>query len=228
MGIQQETELCAPIKQFLEAHGYQVRAEVKDCDLVAMREDDLVVVELKRTFNLALLIQGIERQKLTHTVYLAVEAPRSRRSAPRWSDIQQLCRRLGLGLMTVSFARKTPKVDVICDPEPLVPRRSHRKRSQLLKEFQKRSGDYNVGGSTKRPIVTAYREDVLRIAYQLKLHGPSRVRDLRKATGVLKVGSILLKNFYGWFEPIDRGIYQLTPRGEEALVVYADVIDDGT
>ena len=57
-----ETDLYLPIKAFLEAQGYEVKAEVGPADVVAMRGDELpVVVELKTQFSLALFHQAIDR-----------------------------------------------------------------------------------------------------------------------------------------------------------------------
>ena len=36
-----------------------------------------------------------------------------------------------------------------------------------------------------------------------------------------KAGPILRDNHYGWFERVRRGVYGLTPKGREALDVYA-------
>lgn len=201
-----------------------MRGEVNDCDLVGLRGDDLVIVELKVAFNLALVLQGIARQSLTDTVYLAVEAPRRTRNGPRWTEIRGLCRRLGLGLIFVHFTRSGPTVEVVCDPEPYTPRRQHKLRGRLLSEFQRRSSDHNVGGSTRRSIVTAYREESLRIAAYLAEHGPSKVKTVRVATGVERTGHMLQKDYYGWFERVERGVYRLTAKGEQALHQYGDVV----
>jgi len=47
MGARSETDLYAPVKQFLEDLGYEVKSEVHDCDVVAVRQDqaDPVIVE---------------------------------------------------------------------------------------------------------------------------------------------------------------------------------------
>lgn len=219
--MRKETELYAPVKQFLEERGFAVKGEVNGCDVVAVRGEDTVVVELKTAFNLTLVFQAIERQKLTDDVYVAVEAPRTRQ---RWTDMRDLCRRLGLGFLTVHFGRKQPFVEVICEPEPYKPRRSHKGKARLLKEFNKRTGDYNVGGTTRRPIVTAYREEALRVAEHLRNYGPSKPADVRKVTGVVRAPSVLQKDYYGWFERVEKGIYRLSPMGEQALVQYADVV----
>lgn len=226
MPPRKETELYAPVKAFLEAQGYAVKGEVKGCDMVAMREDEMVVVELKAAFNLALLLQGVDRQKVTESVYLAVEAPGPRSSGPRWSEIRHLCRRLGLGLMTVRFMQKGPQVEVHCDPEVYTPRKSPKKRTGLVREFARRTGDYNTGGSTQRPIVTAYREEALRIAAYLRQCGEAKVKAIRLEADSPLAAAILQKNYYGWFERVSMGVYRLTPQGEEALQRYADVVAD--
>lgn len=219
-----ESDLYTPIKEFLQSQGYTVRGEVSGCDLMAVRGDDLVIVELKLAFNLALLLQGVDRQAVTDAVYLAVEAPRRTRSGHRWNEIRGLCRRLGLGLIFVHFTGKAPTVEVICDPEPYVPRKQHKMRGRLLKEFQRRSGDHNPGGVTRRPIVTAYREEALRVASFLQQHGPSKVKAIRTGTGIEKAAQMLQQNVYDWFERVETGIYRLTQKGDQALALYADVV----
>ncbi|MDU5949823.1 MAG: hypothetical protein E6Z15_22520, partial [Paenibacillus macerans] len=91
MAVQHETELYAPLKAFFEERGYIVRSEVRHCDLVGYRpgSDEPLIVEMKKTFNLPLLLQGLERQKLSGEVYLAVEKNRAKKGAhnQRWSEI---------------------------------------------------------------------------------------------------------------------------------------------
>lgn len=217
--------LCQPVKEFLEAKGYTVRTEVNERDMVAVQDETVLVVELKRTFNLSLVLQGVERQRSADYVFLAVEAPRSR--GRRWTQISRLCRRLNLGLLSVTFpAKRKPSVELVCEPGEVTGVGASRvERSRLLKEFAGRSGDFNVGGSTGRPLVTAYREDALHIAYVLSLgEGPMLVKALREATGCERTGRILQDNYYRWFERVARGVYQLTEDGVKALEQYADVV----
>lgn len=218
----QETQLYAPIKRFFTELGYAVRGEVHDCDLVAVRDDELIIVEMKQNINLTLVLQGVDRQSMTDHVYLAVFAPR-RVNQTRWHETVRLCRRLGLGLITVSRSKK-PAVDIVCHPSPYQPRKNLRRTSRLIQEFHARTGDRNVGGSTRTKIMTAYREEALRIAFFLSENGPARVKVIREATqlpGVpSKATSILNKNYYGWFERVAFGVYQLSPRGREALKSY--------
>lgn len=228
MAIDKETELYEPIKLFLQAQGYTVRAEVLHCDLVAIRgTEDPVIVELKKSLNLPLLVQGIERFRHSPKVYIAFEINAKKRAPHglKWTEIERLCRMLGLGVLTVKFyKRMKPRVAVLCDPTPYVPKQIKRRTLQLLGEFNERSGDYNVGGSSRRKLITAYREKALHCAFVLKQHGPSSPRQLKEIVGSEKVSMILQKNYYRWFERVKRGIYILTPAGEQALQDYHHVL----
>jgi hypothetical protein len=175
MAVRHETELYAPLKVFFEKQGYSIKGEVRTCDLVGIREDleHPLIVEMKKSFNLALLLQGVERLKLSPTVYLAVERVRDKKGAvnQRWGELSGLCRRLGLGLITVVFYKtKAPLVEVLVEPDETPPaqRSNKRRRERLLYEFRERSGDYNTGGSTRVKLVTAYREKALRVALSLQ------------------------------------------------------------
>ena len=212
-----ETDLYLPVKRFLEAQGYDVKAEIGDCDVLAVRGDEPpVIVELKTGFNLQLLLQGIDRQAVTDTVYLAIPEPK--RSLPK--DILRLCKRLGLGLLVVNGDWVEPYLD----PGPYQPRKAPRRRAVLLKEFQRRVGDPNSGGSSKRPLVTAYRQDALRCVKFLKTTGASKVSEIVAQTKVDRTAAILRRDVYGWFMKRDRGIYSLSPKGEAATVTFADVL----
>jgi hypothetical protein len=213
-----ETELYLPVKRFLERQGYVVKAEVGDCDVLAMKgEEPPVIVELKTSFNLQLLLQGVDRQAVTDHVYLAIPAPKQ--SVQR--DVVRLCKRLGLGLLTVS----KDWVEAHLDPAPYQPRKIARRKAFLLKEFQHRVGDQNQGGSSKRPIVTAYRQDALRCVKFLKSSGPSRLAEIIQQTKVGRANTILRSDVYGWFFKVERGIYNLSPKGEAALKIFADVVN---
>ena len=203
-----EVALYAPVKALLEAQGYEVKGEVLACDVVGVRgEEPPVVVELKRSFSLALVLQGIDRLALTEVVYLAVGAwPR------REAEVRRLCRRLGLGLMVVTGGR----ADVLEDPVPYRPRHDARRAGRLLREHQRRVGDPTRGGQTRRPVMTAYRQEALRCARLLE-SGPLAIRAMRALGDVPHAGAILRDDVYGWFERVERGTYALTPRGLEAL-----------
>lgn len=219
-----ETDLYLPIKTYLEAQGYTVKAEIKDCDLVAQRcEEAPVIIELKRSFSISLLLQGIDRQAMTDAVYIAVPASQGKRWTAQIKEVVKLCRRLGLGLITVRFDMTPPSVLVHCDPGPYKPRKFKKRKEALLQEFERRVGDANIGGQTRRKVMTAYRQDALRIATALA-KGPQSPRNLVKVLGITKAPNILRDNHYDWFERVERGIYALHPAGHEALKTYADTI----
>lgn len=205
-----ETDLYAPVKAFLEGQGYEVKAEVEGVDIMALRDGDPdpVIVELKTGFTLALLHQGIDRQRLSDWVYLAVPGTTGRKALARQVG---LCRRLGLGLLTVRL--KDGHVTPQCDPGPFTPRKVKPRQTRLLREFARREGDPNTGGSTRTRLVTAYRQDAIRVAAHLAEHGPSRGAEIAKATGVTKATTMLRDDHYGWFERVARGVYALTQRG---------------
>lgn len=239
MAVQYETELYSPVKTFFEQRGFDVKAEVKHCDLVGVSADQTepLIVEMKKTFNLSLLLQGMQRLKLSPLVYLAVERNRTKRGAvnQRWGELTALCSQLGLGLLTVTFYKtKPPLIDVLCEPAvysaagKAVPsaRKSGIRRQRLLKEFDERSGDYNTGGSTGRQLMTAYREKAIRVAAALRSSGESSPAALARQTGVGTAASILQKNYYGWFERVSRGKYMLTVKGIEALSEHVFVMQD--
>lgn len=230
MAVRSETELYEPVKRMFEEQGYTVRSEVRHCDMVACRDGDpeLIIVELKKTFNLALLFQLMDRLKLSESVYAAVEYnPRKRVSTgSNWNDAIRLCNQLGVGLIGVQFyKRKAPTVDILCRPgAKAAGRRSKIGAKRLRSEFANRSGDYNIGGSAGIKIMTSYREKALRIAYVLSQHETLTPRELREQLHEPVAASLLQDNYYGWFERVRRGVYRLTEEGRSALNRYEAIV----
>jgi len=232
-----ETELYAPVKRWLEGRGYAVRGEVRGCDVVAVRDGEPwpVVVELKKRFNLSLFLQAVERRAMTPYVYVAAERA-ERKNAFAVSELRRLCGLLGLGLLTVRlYKRKPALVEVHCEPAAEAPggggvglggppKAPGRRTARVLDEFRERSGDYNAGGVTGRKLVTAYREKALRCAEALRAHGPLAPRRVRDLIASDMAAAILYRNVYGWFRRVERGVYALTPAGEQALAEFADVL----
>lgn len=220
-----ESDLYAPVKRFLEGLGFEAKGEVGKCDVLAVRGSLTVAVELKAEFGLKLVYQGIDRQAVADLVWLCVAEPEGGREAAsfrrRIRDAVRLSRMLGLGLMSVRGGR----VSVHADPGPYAPRRLPKEKARLLAEFKARRGDHTPGGSTRRPVVTAYREDALRCADIVAARGgPMAVAEIRALAGVERAGAILLRNVYGWFLRTGRGRYDLTPEGHAALKRFAAVL----
>ena len=211
-----ETTLYGPIKLFLENQGYEVKAEIGSADVVAVRgEESPVVVELKTSFSLSLFHQATERQAITDVVYVAVAASQGRRFTRAIRKNQALCRRLGLGLITVRL--RDQRVVVHLDPAPYRPRQSKRKKARLLGEFSRRVGDPNVGGATRVGLVTAYRQDALRCVKFLSDNGATKAAVVAKGSGVANARRIMADNHYGWFERVRTGIYDLNPKATEKV-----------
>ena len=222
-----ETDLYPAVKAFLEAQGYTVKSEIRGCDVVALRAGEPpVIVELKLTFSLALLLQGIDRLSLSDRVYLAVSRPRGRR--PRGvsvyrREVRSLCRRVGLGLMTVAPGRTAAAVEVVADPAPYRPRRRTKELTRLLGEHARRAGDPNRGGVTRTPIVTAYRQEALRCALLIRLGGHANIKMLRETGVVPNASKILQRDVYGWFRRRARATYELTDRARQDIDRFAAV-----
>ena len=206
-----ETELSAPVEAYLQSHGYQVNCEVKDCDIVATKGDDLIIVELKTSVNLTLLVQATKRQSISDSVYVAVPAPTKRNR--QWRGTLTVLKRLEIGLLLVDEGVMGIVVSKQFDPIPYQRKKNTRSRRALLTEVADRSGDYNVGGSTKTTLMTAYRENAILIACCLSKLGPSSPKSLRNLGTGDKTTSILSANHYGWFQRVEKGVYELTDQG---------------
>src|SRR5215813_6910639 len=208
-----ETSLYLPVKRFLESLGFEVKGEICGCDLVAIRGEEaplVVIGELKLGFNLELVLQGINRSAACDQVWLAVRSS-GRRGRERDPRVRKLCRLLGFGLLGVAASGR---VEVLVELGPWRPRRDGRRRSRLVDEHRRRLGDPVLGGSTRAPIMTAYRQQALACASALS-QGPRRVRDLKPE--IPDAPKILLNNVYGWFDRAERGVYILTDAGRAAL-----------
>ncbi|HEV7257548.1 MAG TPA: DUF2161 family putative PD-(D/E)XK-type phosphodiesterase [Bosea sp. (in: a-proteobacteria)] len=208
-----ETSLYLPVKAFLEGLGYTVKGEVGHCDLVGLRDDDPTVVvigELKMTFNLELILQGVDRMSVGDEIWLAAKLSargKGRESDPRYRN---LCRRLGFGLLGVDIAGR---VEVLISPAAPLPRKDPRRRSRLVDEHKRRRGDPSAGGGTRKPVMTAYRQQALACAAAMT-SAPQRPRDLKQLYPDAQ--KILHRNVYGWFERSGRGVYALTEAGRLA------------
>ncbi|MDK4719129.1 DUF2161 family putative PD-(D/E)XK-type phosphodiesterase [Rhizobium sp. CNPSo 3968] len=209
-----ETALYLPIKSFLEAAGYVVKGEIGGCDLVGLTDGEppiVVICELKMSFNLELILQAVDRAAASDEVWIAARVSAKGKGREGDRRFRDLCRRLGFGMLTVSG---NDQVDIVVTPVAPMPRKNARRRSRLVDEHRRRKGDPALGGSTRKPIMTAYRQQALACAAAIE-NGVQRPKDMREAAP--KAPQILRDNVYGWFERIDRGIYALTELGTEAL-----------
>ena len=222
-----ESDLYLPLKRFLESQNYEVKGEVQDCDVVAVRgEEAAVVVELKLSLNLNVVLQAVERLALTPKVYVGI--PRrcgilKRRRRP----ILKLFRMLGMGLVAIDPSLEIGSVEVLLDPGEYRPRKSKHRQERLLGEFVRRVGDPNLGGVEKRKgIMTAYRQRALAIGGFLQEKGSTKASQVAQALREPKARDILYRDVYGWFERESRGVYRLSPRGEEEIPLWGKKAED--
>jgi hypothetical protein len=210
-----ETTLYQPVKAFLESLGFEAKGEVGGCDIVALSQGSpaaVIICELKMSFNLELVLQGVDRSAACDEVWLAVRA--SVRGGGREEDprVKKLCRLCGFGLLSVF---SSGRVELLVEPVAWKPRHDAKRKSRLVDEHRRRRGDPTRGGSTRLPIMTAYRQQALVCAVAME-QAPQRPRDLKDVAP--DAPKILLNNVYGWFERTERGIYSLTESGRKALV----------
>ncbi len=225
-----ETDLYEPVREYLEKLGYQVQGEVDGCDMTAIMGDELVVVELKTSFNLKLLSQAVKRQRVADSVYVAIPKPKGGVRTASWRDMCMLLRRLELGLITVATERKSglEQVEVHFHPntfDRLKAMRSKKKvRHHIIKESVSRSGQYNTGGTNRTKLITVYREQAIHIVCCMMRHGNMSAAELRKLGTSAKTYNILRDNHYGWFTKVSRGIYSLNDCARDFLDGYPQLV----
>ncbi|MCU0105488.1 DUF2161 family putative PD-(D/E)XK-type phosphodiesterase [Acholeplasma vituli] len=212
----EEKELYLPIKKYLESKGYVIKAEVKDIDIVGVKEHHTIAVELKTTVSLKLIYQAIDRQKMCDKVYIGLPKSAIKSHQANMRQFIYLLKRLDIGLIQVS----DNEASLLMESDGFDMKRSiaqnKRKKKAILKEFSLRESDENVGGM-KGKKMTHYRERVLKIAHYLEEFKTGSPKDIKAFTGVMDTPNILQKNYYMWFKKVDRGIYTLTLMGEKAL-----------
>jgi hypothetical protein len=200
-----ETRLYPPVKKLLTGAGYEVKSEIKSADVCAARGDQLVIIELKNKFCLKLVYQTLERLKITDAVYAAVPALAPEKD----KNIKNLLKKIGVGLIYI----ENGAARVILEPAGT----KNKKRAKVyLTEFYGRSSDANEGGTSRKKIITAYREKALKIAFILSKTGESSPAALKKRFG-LEASKILRDNYYGWFVKIKRGVYNISVEGKQAM-----------
>ena len=224
-----EIDLYQPVKDYFIKEGFAVYGEVNHCDVAAVKENELVIVELKLSLTVELLIQATKRQRLTNQVYIAIPKPTYSLRSKKWKDHCHLIRRLELGLLIVEFRGDGIHINVVHQPAPFDRKksmqRSNKRRTNLLAEIAGRTGDYNIGGSSQTKILSTYKENCIHIACCLLAKGPLTSKLLREMGTGEKTWSILHKNYDGWFEKIQRGTYAISEKGESELQAFPDLVE---
>jgi len=208
-----EVDMYKPLKKLLKAKGYTVHSEVESIDVVAQKDDELLIVEMKMSFNLQLVYQLIERLKITDQVYAYVPLGKGGRWPKSYKRMCALLKRLHCGLITLDQHAKKQAV-VEFEPGPFTPRKNYAKKKLALKELSGRSIDLNRAGSTKELLFTAYKEKEIRIAMYLLERGASSPKVIREELDIERTLDILNKNYHRWFARVSRGMYQISSEFE--------------
>ncbi len=212
--IQKETEMYEPVKKMLLKMGYTVRSEVKDCDIVAVKDDEMLVVEMKKSFNITVVYQAMDRRSITPNVYVAIPRPSSLREK-NTRMMMRLLTELGIGLITVGN-NSLRSVDIWLEPNP-VKKVNSRRKNYVKKEFDQRTEDRNTGGSTGKKIVTAYKEASVLALCHIEAYDKIKMREIKTFGYPDKMKNALRSNFFGWFEKYGKFDYGLSVKGLEAL-----------
>jgi len=215
MATYKESDMYPPIRRLLAEQGFIVRGEVKDCDIAAVKDDVLWVVEMKLSANLTLIYQALERQTATDWVFIAIPRPKNARDS-NFRKLQKLLKKLQLGLIIVALDSPMQHAEIILFPEGRDNKTTGKAKS-LRKEIAGRTVD-TVGGVTKKSVNTAYRERCVRIACLLEKKGELRAHELVNDFGCGKDASAILRlNYMGWFSRVSTGMYKLSKAGVEYL-----------
>lgn len=218
-----EKELYPPIRDLFEKRGYKVNAEVKDCDMTAVKDGELIIVELKRNMSVTLLAQGLRRQKTGADVFVAVPKPKNY-SFNKFRQVFSVLKKLELGLIFVSLRGDYSFAEIVFEPKPYTSQyKNYKKRKEIMNEIDGRTIETNTGGVTGTKIVTAYTEKCIHIACILDMYGSLSPKQIRDLGGAENTQAILKSNAYGWFEKIDRGIYSITDKGRRGILQYPEL-----
>ena len=194
----------------LESLNFIAKGEIKNCDIAAIRDDELWIVELKRHMSVDLIYQAMARQAISPFVFVAIPRPKRVNR-----QMLKLLKKLELGLITVAMDSPVVRAEVALFPN--VSKAKYGKKAAILKkEIKGRIGD-TPGGSTGIPITTAYKERCIKIACFLSQTDTLSPKELRQHGCEQDTASILQKNHYGWFVRISRGQYKLTEMGNNFL-----------
>jgi len=220
-----ESDMYEPIRKLLTEQGFTVRGEVKNCDIAAVKDDIVWVVEMKLYANITLVYQAMERQAATGWVFVAIPRPKSTRDGT-FRKFQKLVKKLQLGLITVALDSPHKQAEIVIFPVGKDDKKN-KKTAALKREIAGRTVD-STGGTTKTQINTAYRERCVRIACLLEAKGAAGSRELVKLGCEKDAAYLLRTNMLGWFEKVSKGVYGLSDVGigylednaSASLVVY--------
>ncbi len=219
-----EADLYEPLQKWLVNQGYEVQAEVKSCDVIAIKDDEMTIIELKKSFNLQLVYQCLDRQKMAKYVYATIALPPKGKKNKKLKEAINLLKRLGIGLMIIHMYDTSSYLEVLLEAKPSTLRINKRKKKGVLKEIEKRTGNYNVGGKAGK-IISSYRESAIHIFCLLQKIESGSPAQLIKLGAPPNTGNILRDNHYEWFHKKSRGLYTFDADFKSIEKSYPNVVE---
>ena len=202
-----ETQLFFPVKTLFESMGFEVEAEIENIDVIAKKEQRYIAIELKKELNLNVIAQVLKRQVLTDEAYIATFKPTKKvMQSKTYKDKLLILKRLGIGLIIVDNT-----ATIIKESEVILPRKNKKKKMRLMETFEQLNKE-NIGGSHHMTRMTLYRKQAMSIA-QCIGKTSKKAAQIKKETNIDKAYSILYNNYYGWFQALGSGMYQLSELG---------------
>ncbi len=217
--MKKELDFYAPIKKYFEQQGYDVKAEINDCDCVCVKDDIIVICEFKLHFNISLVFQGMDRQKITDFVYLCIPRYKGRAGYRNFLKAKNLVKRLGLGLIIVNLDSKNTYCEEVVSPICIDIQKNSKKKNNLVKEYNGRTFDLNQGGQTGVKINTAFKETCLKVLCVMEVLGEVSTTELVKNYGFDKnITGILYRNVLKYYIRTEiRAVYKMSDIGYKAL-----------
>ena len=212
-----ESDLYAPVCEYFESVGYTVQAEVKNCDLVAVKDSETIIAELKTSFCLKLVYQALERQSVSDLVYVVIPRPKKGAKSTEWRNMLKLMKKLDIGIITVAMDSELKTVDIVSVPSGHSQKHNSNKKSKLSKEFKDRNVNENIGGINKTKILTAYKEKCIHALCLAEKNGNVTPAMLKAELNDVYADRIPRSNYYGWFAKVSKGVYGISNKGFEIL-----------
>jgi hypothetical protein len=218
-----EKQMYPIIKNFFENQGYKVHSEIEHIDMVAIKEDIMIAIEMKDVFSIGLMYQGVQRLHSVDLVYLAIPRPSYQvLTSKLFKEKRTIVRRLELGLLLVDLKKES--IEVLFESSSYHLKKSSKRKEKLLTEFKQRKTNINEAGTNRVKIMTAYKEHAIKILDFMSL-SPKTTKEIYAYTKSKKSMDILQKNYYKWFERVDRGIYQMSEHGKKYYEENQKILD---
>ncbi len=181
-----EQELAIPVVEWLQSQHWDVYQEVQFfsggpiMDIVAVRDNIMMVVEVKKSLGLAVMAQAKRSLWQSHYTAVAVPKPvyRAYSSNPEREFAKSICKSLGIGVIEVSGIRDGKFVRQEVDPKLIRTSHSQAKcHMECLHEGHKTS---STAGSANGGHWTPYRQTMDNVKRILKQHGPLTLKEIMK------------------------------------------------